>query len=74
MFLYVVFVDWIYLGFDDGMDSRYSDRNLNAGYIKFTEKEIVKTEPIADNIYVDLDEDGKPVGVEFFGKNVNISD
>jgi len=57
------------------MDSRYEEeKNVNAGYIKFTENDIVKTEPVADNIYVDLDEDGKPVGVTFFGQGVNISD
>ena len=51
-----------------------NDKDINVGYIKFTEAEIVKTETVADNINVDLDKDGKPVGVEFFGKNINISD
>lgn len=34
--------------------------------------EIVKTEPISKNIYVDLDKNNKPVGVEVLGMKNNV--
>ena len=59
------------------MNSYYND-NVDAGYVKFTDNKIVKTEPISKNIYVDLDKNNKPVGVEVLGmKNIvrqNFSD
>ncbi|MDQ2684692.1 MAG: DUF2283 domain-containing protein [Thermoproteota archaeon] len=45
------------------MNSYYND-NVDAGYVKFTDNEIVKTEHISKNICIDLDKNGKPVGVE----------
>lgn len=44
------------------------DKNIDTGYIKFTDNKIVKSEPIAKNLYVDLDKNNKPVGVEVLGK------
>jgi len=48
------------------MNSYYND-DVDAGYVKFTDNKIVKTEPISKNIYVDLDKNEKPVGVEVLG-------
>ena len=48
------------------MNSYYNDA-VDAGYVKFTDNKIVKTEPISKNIYVDLDKNDKPVGVEVLG-------
>jgi len=45
----------------------YYNNNVDAGYVKFTDNKIVKTEPISKNIYVDLDKNDKPVGVEVLG-------
>jgi len=42
----------------------YYNNDVDAGYVKFTDNKIVKTEPISKNIYVDLDKNDKPVGVE----------
>jgi uncharacterized protein YuzE len=47
--------------------SPYYNDAMDAGYIKFTDNKIVKTEPISKNIYVDLDKNDKPVGVEVLG-------
>jgi uncharacterized protein YuzE len=48
------------------MNCYYND-DVDAGYVKFTDNKIVKTEPISKNIYVDLDKNEKPVGVEVLG-------
>jgi uncharacterized protein YuzE len=53
------------------MNSYYND-NVDAGYVQFTNNEIVKTESISKNIYVDLDINGKPVGVEVVGMKNNV--
>ena len=53
------------------MNSYYND-NVDAGYIKFTDNKIVKTESISKNIYVDLDKNDKPVGVEVLGMKNDI--
>ena len=53
------------------MNSYYND-DVDAGYVKFTENKIVKTEPISKNIYVDLDKNNKPVGVEIVGMKNNV--
>ena len=53
------------------MNSYYND-DEDAGYVKFTDNKIVKTEPISKNIYVDLDKNNKPVGVEVLGMKNNI--
>ena len=46
---------------------------MDAVYVKFTDNKIVKTEPISKNIYVDLDQNDKPVGVEVLGMKNNVS-
>lgn len=45
---------------------------MDAGYIKFTDNKIVKTEPISKNIYVNLDKNNKPVGVKVLGIKTNV--
>jgi uncharacterized protein YuzE len=50
----------------------YNDE-VDVGYVKFTDNEIVKTEPISKNIYVDLDKNNKPVGVEVLGMKNTVS-
>ena len=45
----------------------YYNNDVDAGYVKFTDNKIVKSEPISKNIYVDLDKNDKPVGVEVLG-------
>ena len=52
------------------MNSYYND-DVDAGYVKFTDNKIVKTEPISRYIYVDLDKNDKPVGVEVLGMKNN---
>ena len=54
------------------MNSYYNE-DVDAGYVKFTDNKIVKTEPISKNIYVDLDKNNKPVGVEVSGMKNNIT-
>lgn len=44
----------------------------DSGYIKFTENEIVKTEAIVENVYIDFDEHDRPVGVEVSGNACNV--
>ena len=53
------------------MNSFYND-DVDAGYVKFTDNKIVKTEPISKNIFVDLDKNDKPVGVEVLGMKNNV--
>ena len=53
------------------MNSYYND-DVDAGYVKFTDNKIVKTEPISKNLYVDLDKNNKPVGVEVIGMKNNV--
>ncbi len=53
------------------MNSYYND-DVDAGYVKFTDNDIVKTEPISKNIYVDLDRNDKPVGVQVLGIKNNV--
>ena len=53
------------------MNSYYND-DVDAGYVKFTDNKIVKTEPISKNIHVDLDKNNKPVGVEVLGMKNNV--
>ncbi len=55
------------------MNSYYND-DVDAGYVKFTDNKIVKTEPISKNIYVDLDKNNKPVGVEVLGMKNNVNE
>lgn len=53
------------------MNSYYND-DVDAGYVKFTDNKIVKKETISKNIYVDLDKNNKPVGVEILGMKNNV--
>ena len=53
------------------MNSYYND-DVDAGYVKFTDNKIVKTEPVSKNLYVDLDKNNKPVGVEVLGIKNNV--
>jgi uncharacterized protein YuzE len=53
------------------MNSYYNE-NVDVGYVKFTDNKIVKTEPISKNMYVDLDKNDKPVGVEVLGMKNNV--
>ena len=52
----------------------YYNKDVDAGYVKFTDNEIVKPEPISKNIYVDLDKNNKPVGVEVLGMKNNVNE
>ena len=49
------------------------DKEANALYIKFTDKEITYTEEIMPNIIVDYSEDNKPVGIEILNANREIN-
>ncbi len=40
------------------------DKEVDALYIKLTDKKIIKTEEIEDNINVDIDNENKIVGIE----------
>ena len=40
------------------------DPEVNAMFIRFKEGKVAESEPLADNIIVDLDEDGEVVGIE----------
>ena len=40
------------------------DREANALYIRFSKARIVETVELSESVYVDLDEDGEPVGFE----------
>ena len=53
------------------MNSYYND-DVDAGYVKFTDNKIVKTEPVSKNLYVDLDKNNRPVGVEVIGMKNNV--
>lgn len=43
------------------------DREAEALYLQFSEEEIAETIELADNVYVDVDKDGSPVGFEVLG-------
>jgi|UniRef100_A0AAT9JIJ3 uncharacterized protein YuzE len=40
------------------------DPEVNAMFIRFKDGKVAESEPLADNIIVDLDEDGEVVGIE----------
>ncbi|MCD6492594.1 MAG: DUF2283 domain-containing protein [Archaeoglobaceae archaeon] len=40
------------------------DSEINAMYIRFKEGKVDKSEPLADNIIVDVDEKGEVIGIE----------
>lgn len=48
------------------------DREAEALYLQFSEEEIVETIELADNVYVDVDKDGNPVGFEVLGAEPNL--
>jgi uncharacterized protein YuzE len=43
------------------------DHEAEALYLQFSEAKIVETIELADNVYVDVDKDGNPVGFEVLG-------
>jgi uncharacterized protein YuzE len=43
------------------------DREAEALYLQFSEEEIAETIELADNVYVDVDKSGNPVGFEILG-------
>ncbi len=40
------------------------DPEINAMYIRLKKGKVYKSEPLADNIIVDVDENGKAIGIE----------
>ena len=40
------------------------DPEVNAMFIRFKNGKVVETEPLADNVIVDLDENGEVLGIE----------
>ena len=40
------------------------DSEVNAMYIRFKKGKVDKSEPLADNIIVDVDKNGKAIGIE----------
>ena len=48
------------------------DKEVNALYIKLTDKQIAYTEEITPNIIVDYSEDNKPVGIEILNASREI--
>jgi uncharacterized protein YuzE len=48
------------------------DREAEALYLQFSDEEITETIELADNVYVDVDKDGNPVGFEILGAEPNL--
>ena len=42
------------------------DREANILYIKFKESKIASTIPVAHDVYMDLDDEKRPVGIEIW--------
>jgi len=40
------------------------DPEVNAMYIRFKKGKVNKSEPLADNVIVDVDKEGKAIGIE----------
>ena len=40
------------------------DSKVNAMYIRFKKGKVDKSEPLADNVIVDVDKNGKAIGIE----------
>ena len=40
------------------------DSEVNAMYIRFKKGKVDKSEPLADNVIVDIDKNGKAIGIE----------
>jgi uncharacterized protein YuzE len=47
------------------------DREVDILYIRFRESRIANTIPISDDVYMDLDEKEKPVGIEIWRASEN---
>ena len=43
------------------------DKNVDALYIRIQEKEVYRTKEIEDGINLDIDEEGKIIGIEIIG-------
>ncbi len=51
-------------GVPENMASLEFDRKVNALYLRLRKGKVASTEPLADNMAVDLDKDGKVLGLE----------
>ncbi|CAG0970709.1 hypothetical protein FLAV_01218 [Flavobacteriales bacterium] len=40
------------------------DSEVNAMYIRFKKGKVDKSEPLADNVIIDIDKNGKAIGIE----------
>ena len=47
------------------------DREVDILYIRFRESRIANTIPVSDDVYMDLDEEKKPVGIEIWRASEN---
>ena len=47
------------------------DREVNILYIRFRESRVANTIPVSDDVYMDLDEKKKPVGIEIWRASEN---
>jgi len=47
------------------------DREVDILYIRFRESRIANTIPVSDDVYMDLDEESKPVGIEIWRASEN---
>jgi len=50
------------------------DPDANARYLQFSEKEIAETLELSESVYVDVDKDGVPVGLEVLDASSAIFD
>ncbi len=41
------------------------DPEVNAIYVRFKKGKVAESEPLADNVVIDVDEDGEVLGIEF---------
>ncbi len=48
----------------ENMVSLEFDPDVNAMFIRFKKGKVAETEPLADNVIVDLDESGEVLGIE----------
>ena len=46
------------------MDSIVFDSEINAMYIRLKKGKVEKSEPLADNVIMDVDKKGKAIGIE----------
>ena len=52
----------------ENMVSLEFDQEVNAMFIRFKKGKVAETEPLADNVIVDLDENGEVLGINFYPK------